>query len=125
MIYSLSIFVLAFVGMVFMMLVKFYEIKTGSDFIFIRWRKKIDYYAHVWFAKTKIFVLKKEHQIVSLIKGIPLNVLNIVSRLHNYLHSRYGKHIDMIKGRNTPTNKGSVSFFVSAISEYKNEIKKQ
>ena len=111
--------------MVLMVLIKLHELKTGKEFIFVRWRTKIDRYAHVSFSKLKLFVLTKEHQVADFVKGLPAKVLNVVSRFNDYLHKRYGKHIDMIKGRSVPTNKGSVSFFVSAISEYKNEIKKE
>ena len=107
-----------------MISVKLYELKTGRDFIFIRWRNKIDEQAHKWFAKTKIFVTQKERSTIAFIKDVPVKVLYIVSKLHVYLHSRYGKHVDMIKGRSIPTNKGSVSFFVNSNSEYKKEIKR-
>ncbi len=125
MIYSLIIFILSCVGMLFMILVKLFELKTGKDFIFVKWRKEIDKHAHVWFANTKAFVVKLEKSAVVFIKNIPLHTLEIVSKIHMYLHKKYGKRVDMIKGRTIPTNnKGSVSFFINSISEYKKEIKR-
>lgn len=111
--------------MVLMIVVKLYELKTGREFIFVRWRTKVDQYAHISFSKTKLFLATKEHQVVVFVKSLPARALNTVSHFNDYLHKRYGKHIDMIKGRSVPTNKGSVSFFVSAISEYKKEINKE
>ena len=108
-----------------MILIKIHELKIGKEFIFVRWRTKIDYYAHVSFSKIKLLVLKREHQVVYFVKSLPAKVINTVSHFNDYLHRRYGKHVDMIKGRSIPANKGSVSFFVSAISEYKNEVKKE
>ena len=111
--------------MLLMVLIKIHELKIGKEFIFVRWRTKIDRFAHVSFSKTKLFLLKREHQVVYFVKSLPAKVINAVSRFNDYLHRRYGKHVDMIKGRSVPANKGSVSFFVSAISEYKNDIKKE
>ena len=124
MIYSLTIFILSCLGMLAMILVKLFELKTGRDFIFIRWRNKIDEFAHVWFSKTKIYIVTKEHNTIAFIKNIPVKVLHLVSVVHMYLNKRYGKHVDMIKGRSIPANKGQVSFFVNSISEYKKEIKR-
>ena len=124
MIYSLIIFILSCIGMLLMILVKLFELKTGRDFILAQWRQKIDKHAHVWFAKTKDFVLKAEKGAVAFVKNIPIHTLELVSKLHMYLHKKYGKRVDMIKGRTIPTNKGSVSFFINSISEYKKEIKR-
>ena len=107
-----------------MISIKLFELRRGKDFIFARWRNKIDNYAHLLFAKTKKIIIEKERNFISYIKNIPVKVLYLVSRLHVYLHKRYGKQIDMIKGRSIPTNKGQVSFFVNSISEYKKEIKR-
>ena len=107
-----------------MILVKLFELKSGKDFIFVVWRNKIDGYAHLWFAKAKKFIIAKEHSSIAFMKNIPVKVLHLVSVVHVYLHKKYGKQIDMIKGRSVPTNKGSVSFFVNSISEYKKEIKR-
>ena len=122
MITLLIIFSCACIAMCAMISIKVYELKTGNEFIFIRWRKNIDQVSHSWFSKLKNFVTLKERDFIAFTKKIPVHILKIVSNLHDYLYRRYGKHVDMIKGRNIPTNKGSVSFFVSAISEYKNEI---
>ena len=116
MIYSLTFFILACVGMLLMVLIKHFELKAGRDFIFIRWRNKIDEFAHAWFSKTKTFIVSKEHSSIAFVKNIPVKVLHLVSVIHLYLHKRYGKQIDMIKGRTVPTNKGQVSFFVNSIS---------
>jgi hypothetical protein len=124
MIFSLTIFILSCLGMLSMILVKLFELKTGRDFIFIRWRNKIDKFAHLWYSKTKIFIVSKEHSSIAFIKNIPVKILHLVSVVHVYLYKRYGKHVDMIKGRSVPTNKGQVSFFVNSISEYKKEIKR-
>ena len=107
-----------------MVLVKLFELKTGKDFILADWRNKIDKHVHVWFAKTKEFIVRIEKSTVVFIKNIPIHTLELVSKLHMYLHKKYGKRVDMIKGRTIPTNKGSVSFFINSISEYKKEIKR-
>lgn len=120
---SIIIFACACAGMMLMILVKLHELKTGREFILVRWRTKIDRYAHVSFSRARVFVAEKEHKAVFFLKGLPARALNLVSSFNDFLHKRYGKHIDMIKGRSVPTNKGSVSFFVSSISEYKKEIK--
>ena len=125
MIFSLVLLTCALVGMILMILIKNHEIKTGKEFIFAYWRMKIDHYAHTSFSKLKSFVLTKEHQAVVFLKSIPVKALNSISHFNDYIHKRYGKHIDMVKGRSIPKNKGSVSLFVSAISDYKNEIKKE
>lgn len=122
MITSIIIFFLAFIGMAAIVAVKHFELEKGREFIFIRWRRKIDSFAHISFAKTKLFVVKKEHQAVSFVKDIPARVLNWVSTFNEFLHKKYGKHIDMIKGRSVPENKNSASFFVNAISEYKKDL---
>jgi len=124
MIYSLSIFIVSFVGMIIMIVVKLFEIRIGKDFVFVVWRNKIDEYTHLWFAKVKKFVTSKERNTIAFVKNIPVQILALVSKLHVYLHKRYGKQVDMIKGRKIPTNKGSVSFFINSISEYKKEIKR-
>jgi len=123
MITLLIIFGCACIAMCAMISIKVYELKTGSEFIFVRWRKNIDNVSHAWFSKLKLFAASKERAFIVFVKTMPVYVLKTVSSFNDYLHKRYGKHVDMIKGRNVPTNKGSVSFFVSAISEYKNEIK--
>jgi hypothetical protein len=110
--------------MMFMVLVKLFELRTGKDFVFVVWRNKIDKHVHLWFAKIKKFIVAKEQSLIYLIKNIPLKVLYLVSVVHIYLHKKYGKHVDMIKGRSIPTNKGNVSFFVNSISEYKKEVKR-
>lgn len=107
-----------------MITVKHFELKAGKDFIFVVWRNKIDEYAHLWFTNTRKFVAIRERSVISFVKNIPLKVLHLVSVIHMYLHKKYGKQIDMIKGRTVPTNKGQVSFFVNSISEYKKEIKR-
>jgi hypothetical protein len=107
-----------------MILVKHFELKAGRDFIFIRWRNKIDGFAHTWFSKTKKFIVSKERSSIAFVKSIPVRVLHLVSVVHMYLHKKYGKQIDIIKGRSVPANKGQVSFFVNSISEYKKEIKR-
>ncbi len=110
--------------MAFMIIVKLFELKTGKDFILVRWRNKIDEYAYIYFSKTKKFISNKEKSTIIFVKSIPFRVLHLVSLLHSYLQKKYGKHVDMIKGRSVPSNKGSVSFFVHSISEYKKEIKR-
>jgi hypothetical protein len=107
-----------------MILVKLFELRAGKDFVFVVWRNKIDELAHVWFAKAKIFIAEKERSSIVFIKNIPVKALYVVSHIHMYMHKKYGKHVDMIKGRTVPTNKGNVSFFVNSISEYKKEIKR-
>jgi hypothetical protein len=110
--------------MMAMILVKLFELKAGRDFIFIRWRNKIDEYTHLWFNKTKIFITSKEKISIAFVKNLPVRALDMISKLHVFMHKKYGKHVDMIKGKNIPTNKGQVSFFVNSISEYKKEIKR-
>lgn len=107
-----------------MILVKLFELKSGRDFMFIRWRSKVDKYAHLWFTKIKTSIVLIERKSIAFVKNIPVKALHIVSGVHVYMHKKYGKHVDMIKGRSVPTNKGSVSFFVNSISEYKKEIKR-
>lgn len=107
-----------------MILIKLFELKSGRDFIFVVWRNKIDKFAHLWFAKVKTIISSKEREFIIFVKNIPVQILSYVSRLHLYLHKRYGKQVDMIKGRNITSNKGSVSFFINSISEYKKEIKR-
>ena len=105
--------------------IKLYEIRSGREFILARWRNNIDRISHSWFLRGKIFVASQEHKVVVLVKSMPVRALGVVSSLHEYMHRRYGKQINMIKGRGVPTNKGSVSFFVSAISDYKKEIREE
>jgi hypothetical protein len=124
MIYSLTIFILSCVGMLLMISIKLFELRAGRDFIFIRWRNKIDEVAHLWFSKTKIFISSKERNTIAFVKSLPVKALHVVSKIHMYMHKKYGKQIDMIKGRSIPANKGQVSFFVNSISEYKKEIKR-
>lgn len=107
-----------------MIMVKFFELKSGKDFIFVRWRNKIDEYTHLWFTQSKIFISSKEKSFIIFVKNLPVRALHMVSNLHVFMHRKYGKHVDMIKGKNVPTNKGQVSFFVNSISEYKKEIKR-
>lgn len=107
-----------------MILIKLHELKTGKEFILVRWRNEVDRFANISFSKLRLFVVNQEHQVLIFLKGLPGKALGLVSGLNELLHKKYGKHIDMIKGRSTPTNKGSVSFFVNAISEYKKEVKR-
>lgn len=124
MIYSLTIFIFACLAMIVMVIVKLFELKSGRDFIFVVWRNKIDKFAHLWFGKTKKFIVSKERDFIIFVKNVPVQILGFVSKLHMFLHKRYGKQVDMIKGRNIPSNKSSVSFFINSISEYKKEIKR-
>lgn len=124
MIYSITFFVLACFGMVTMIIVKLLELRAGKDFVFVVWRNRIDEYAHLLFIRMKKFIVAKERESILFVKSIPVKVLDIVSKVHMYLHKKYGKRVDMIKGRSIPANKGSVSFFINSISEYKKEIKR-
>ena len=122
---SATIFLVALIGIFLMVAVKLYELKKGEEFVFIKWRKKTDVFIHSWILRAKNFINDSEHQIVSAVKGFPLKVLHFISWLNEIMHKRYGKHIDLIKGRNTPSNSGSASFFVSTIAEYKKDLEEK
>lgn len=119
---SLIIFLCAILGMASMVSIKLYELKRGSEFVLVKWRKAADRLVQEGLLKTKIFIVAQEHRTITFVRNLPARGLHFVAWFNEYLHNRYGKHIDMIKGKGAPSGKGQASFFMSAISEYKKDL---
>lgn len=123
MIFYSIVFVCAVCVMLLTLAIRAYEIKRGETSLLYRTRKNLDIFARQAYTRSRVWIVEKENATVLMVKSIPGRALSLVSRFNDYVHVKYGKHIDLIKGRATPIHKGSASFFVNAISEYKREIK--
>lgn len=81
--------------------------------------------ARGWHLVRTKYLVKVRIFAVELFYTIAKKVLRFTSGLIHKLQARHGKWYDMVKGKGVLKKKGSVSFFLQDVAEYKKSIKSE
>lgn len=99
------------------------ELKTRREF-FSSFRKKSDIFIlKIW--KSIYYSFDSvTSRISDELHKIPRIIAHFVSDIWEFMTERSSKYSDLIRGKKVLKNKGSASFFISSVAEYKKELKK-
>lgn len=79
---------------------------------------------HMWWrTMSEKYVVQIRAVLISLFYAIAHEVLRLMLILGQKLKARHSKWFDMVKGKGAIHKKGSVSFFLRDVAEYKKSIK--
>lgn len=78
---------------------------------------------NAWHLLRTKYLVQARTFIVALFYTVAQRVLRFVLESTRKLQARNGKWYDMVKGKGVLKNKGSVSFFLRDVAEYKKSIK--
>lgn len=76
-----------------------------------------------WHVFRTKYLVEARAFIVALYYVVAQKVLRFVLDTMRKIQARHGKWYDMVKGKGVPKKKGSVSFFLRDVAEYKKSLK--
>lgn len=95
------------------------EVKRNKNFISLNIRNKSDRFILKYW-RYLIAILNYIAEVIAFnLKKIPTIFMHIVSDIWEFITERSSKYVDVVRGKGTLKKGGSVSFFISSISEGK------
>lgn len=112
------------IGIVAMIGLKYYEVRTQKRSILSRFVEKTDYRIQYAYRKIRLFISYfNRKSAVALVQWIAYHVLSWARRGYIWLHRKAHAHppskkvIDMVRGKGDVGNIGGASFYLKKISE--------
>lgn len=78
-----------------------------------------------WYVFRSVYLVHAKAYAMTLFYAAAKKVLGWVLRVTQKVQEKHGKWYDMVKGKGVIKKKGSVSFFLKDVAEYKKSIKSE